>query len=295
MRDGAIAKPSGCSNFKLRQLTRRVSQHYDGELGKVGLKTTQYSLLSHVSRLGPIRPGELADCDDDRRVDADPQPQAFDGCGLDHRRPRQRCAQPLGGDHRRGQGQVERGPAPLEGCAARPQCAVGARACDPPCMRSSTAPSSVSRRRTQRPPVSDAAPLRELDPRTRQLLQAPIIPTLLRLGAPNVLIMLAQASVGLIETFFVGKLGTDALAGMALVFPAVMLMQTISAGAFGGAIASSIARALGGGRRADADALFYIRWPSPWAWVYLHGGGARAEDGGCTPRWAAAAARCTRP
>jgi putative MATE family efflux protein len=94
-----------------------------------------------------------------------------------------------------------------------------------------------------------------LDPRTRQLLEAPIVPTLLRLGAPNVLIMLAQASVGLIETYFVGKLGTDALAGMALVFPVVMLMQTISAGAFGGAIASSIARALGGGRRADADAL----------------------------------------
>ena len=81
------------------------------------------------------------------------------------------------------------------------------------------------------------------------------MPTLLRLGAPNVLIMLAQASVGLIETFFVGKLGTDALAGMALVFPAVMLMQTISAGAFGGATASVIARELGGGRRAEADVL----------------------------------------
>jgi putative MATE family efflux protein len=94
-----------------------------------------------------------------------------------------------------------------------------------------------------------------LDPRTRQLLEAPIVPTLLRLGAPNVLIMLAQSAAGLIETFFVGKLGTDALAGMALVFPAVMLMQTISAGAFGGAIASTIARALGGGRRGDADAL----------------------------------------
>ena len=94
-----------------------------------------------------------------------------------------------------------------------------------------------------------------LDPRTRRLLEAPIVPTLLRLGAPNVLIMLAQASVGLIETFFVGKLGTDALAGMALVFPAVMLMQTISAGAFGGATASVIARALGGGRRAEADVL----------------------------------------
>jgi len=103
--------------------------------------------------------------------------------------------------------------------------------------------------------MSGVANRDSVDPRTRRLLEAPIVPTLLRLGAPNVLIMLAQAAVGLIETFFVGKLGTDALAGMALVFPAVMLMQTISAGAFGGAIASSVARALGGGRRAEADVL----------------------------------------
>jgi putative MATE family efflux protein len=94
-----------------------------------------------------------------------------------------------------------------------------------------------------------------IDPRTRLLLEAPIVPTLLRLAAPNVLVMVAQASVGLIETYFVGKLGTDALAGMALVFPIVMLMQTTSAGAMGGGIASAIARALGAGRREDADAL----------------------------------------
>ena len=94
-----------------------------------------------------------------------------------------------------------------------------------------------------------------LDPRTRLLLEAPIAPTLLRLGAPNVLVMLAQAGVGLMETYFVGKLGTDALAGMARVFPAVMLMQMTLAGAMGGGIASAIARALGARRRDDADAL----------------------------------------
>ena len=103
--------------------------------------------------------------------------------------------------------------------------------------------------------MNDATDRGPLDPRTRLLLEAPIVPTLLRLGAPNVLIMLAQTAVGLIETYFVGKLGTDALAGMALVFPVVMLMQMMSAGAFGGAIASSIARALGAGRRTEADAL----------------------------------------
>ncbi|MET0961888.1 MAG: MATE family efflux transporter [Noviherbaspirillum sp.] len=94
-----------------------------------------------------------------------------------------------------------------------------------------------------------------MDPRTRMLLEAPIVPTLLRLGTPNVAVMGAQAAAGLIETWFVGKLGTDALAGMALVFPAVMLMQMMSGGAMGGGIASAIARALGGRRREDANAL----------------------------------------
>jgi DNA-binding MarR family transcriptional regulator len=53
-------KPRGCTNLKLRQLMRRVARHYDAELGKSGLKTTQYSLLSYVVKLGPIRPGDLA-------------------------------------------------------------------------------------------------------------------------------------------------------------------------------------------------------------------------------------------
>ncbi|WP_051357005.1 MATE family efflux transporter [Azorhizobium doebereinerae] len=94
-----------------------------------------------------------------------------------------------------------------------------------------------------------------IDHRTVRLLEAPILPLLVRLAWPNVLIMLAQASTGLIETWWVAKLGTDALAGMALVFPAVMLMTTISAGAIGGAVSSAIARALGAGRREDANAL----------------------------------------
>src|SRR3989442_11853246 len=95
----------------------------------------------------------------------------------------------------------------------------------------------------------------ELSPRTRVLLHGPIVPTLLLMAWPNVLVMFAQAATGLIETWFVSKLGTDALAGMALVFPGVMLMQMISAGAMGGGISSAIARALGAGRRDEADAL----------------------------------------
>jgi Na+-driven multidrug efflux pump len=94
-----------------------------------------------------------------------------------------------------------------------------------------------------------------LDRRTRMLLQGSIIPTLLRLPWRNVLVMPAQASTGLIETWWVSHLGTDALAGMALVFPVFMMMQMLSAGTMGGGISSAIARALGGGRRPDADAL----------------------------------------
>ena len=102
---------------------------------------------------------------------------------------------------------------------------------------------------------SPAAGSTVLDSRTRTLLEAPLLPTLLKLAAPNVLVMAVQASVGLIETYFIGWLGTDALAGVALVFPVLMLMQMMSAGAMGGGISSAIARALGAGRRADADAL----------------------------------------
>jgi len=53
-------KPQGCTNLKLRQLLRRVAQLYDAEMGKSGLKTTQYSLLSYVCKLGPIRSVDLA-------------------------------------------------------------------------------------------------------------------------------------------------------------------------------------------------------------------------------------------
>lgn len=56
----ATAPPRGCSNFKLRQTTRLVSRHYDHYVADAGLKTSQYSLLSHVAVLGPVRPADLA-------------------------------------------------------------------------------------------------------------------------------------------------------------------------------------------------------------------------------------------
>ena len=94
---------------------------------------------------------------------------------------------------------------------------------------------------------------RAIDARTRHLLDAAIVPLLLRLAWPNILVMLAQSSTGLIEMWFVAKLGTDALTGMALVMPVLILMQNMSLGAMGGGISSAVARALGAGRRDDAD------------------------------------------
>jgi putative MATE family efflux protein len=102
--------------------------------------------------------------------------------------------------------------------------------------------------------AAPAAPV-GLAPSTRRLLDAPIPGTLLRLAAPNVVVITVQAAINVLEAVYVGWLGRDALAGIALVFPLVMLMQTMSAGGMGVGIASAIARALGGGRRRDADAL----------------------------------------
>ena len=96
-----------------------------------------------------------------------------------------------------------------------------------------------------------------MDPRTRMLLEAPIGRTIVRLALPNVVVMLVQTSIGLIETYFVAKLGVDALAAMALVFPPFMLLQMVSAGAMGGGILSSIARALGAGHRDRANELVW--------------------------------------
>lgn len=107
----------------------------------------------------------------------------------------------------------------------------------------------------ERMDVGSAPPAAALNHRTQLLLDGPIVSTLLRLAWPNVLVMLAQSATGLIETWFVSRLGTDALAGMALVFPCVMLVQMVSGGAMGGGISSAVARALGGGCRDEADAL----------------------------------------
>jgi putative MATE family efflux protein len=91
--------------------------------------------------------------------------------------------------------------------------------------------------------------------KTQSLLTAPILPTLLRLSAPGVLLVLFQSMVSVGDTYFVGRLGTEPLAALALVFPLIMLLQMTSAGAMGGGVSSAIARALGSGNAATARKL----------------------------------------
>ena len=92
--------------------------------------------------------------------------------------------------------------------------------------------------------------------RTRLMLEGPIVSTLLRLAVPNLVVNVVLIAVTpSVDAHFVGRLGLDSLAGLALVFPLMMLMQQMANMAMGGAIAASIARAIGAGRHEDAASL----------------------------------------
>lgn len=92
---------------------------------------------------------------------------------------------------------------------------------------------------------------------TEDLLEGPILPLLIRLASPNVLAFFIQSMVSIAEVWYVGHLGTLSLAGLALVFPLLMLMQMLSGGALGGAVASSVARSIGAGRIDRGHALVW--------------------------------------
>ncbi|HEX7035592.1 MAG TPA: MATE family efflux transporter [Pseudomonadales bacterium] len=94
-------------------------------------------------------------------------------------------------------------------------------------------------------------------PAARRLTEGAPLPLLLRLAAPNALAFLTQAVVSVAELAIIGRLGTAPLAALALMFPALMLMQMLANGAFGGAVASAAARAIGAG---DADRAAAVGW-----------------------------------
>lgn len=96
-----------------------------------------------------------------------------------------------------------------------------------------------------------------MDDRTHHLLTAPAMPLLIRLATPNAAAFLIMSSVSIAEVWFIGRLGTTSIASIALAFPLLMLMQTMSGGAMGGAVTSAIARALGAGDRQRAARLIW--------------------------------------
>lgn len=101
------------------------------------------------------------------------------------------------------------------------------------------------------------APSRPAHPAMQRILSGPVLPTMLRLSLPTTIVLVVQTGVGILETYFLGFLGTDTLAGVTLVFPVLMLMQMMANGGVGGGVASAVARVLGAGRHADADALVW--------------------------------------
>src|SRR5256714_3452692 len=123
---------------------------------------------------------------------------------------------------------------------------------------------SCARRQTKLPDIAvpeipvdeEERPLPPREPRARNaLVEGAILPTLLRLAWPNVIALSAGTCVVIAETSYIGRLGVESLAAMALVFPCVILTMTMSGGAMGGGVASAIARAIGAGDKERASTL----------------------------------------
>ena len=98
-----------------------------------------------------------------------------------------------------------------------------------------------------------------MDNRTQEFLSKPIMPLLIRMSAPNTVAFFIQSLVVLTEVWFISKLGTNSLAAVALAFPLLMITQTMSGGALGGAITSAIARSMGAN---DIDRVEKLIWHS---------------------------------
>ncbi len=98
-----------------------------------------------------------------------------------------------------------------------------------------------------------------MDNRTQEFLTQPVMPLLIRMSAPNTVAFFIQSIVVLTEVWFISKLGTNSLAAVALAFPLLMITQTMSGGALGGAITSAIARSMGAN---DIDKAERLIWHS---------------------------------
>ena len=94
-----------------------------------------------------------------------------------------------------------------------------------------------------------------LSARTQRILEAPVLPLLLSLAAPNIGEAAARITFLAADALFVSWLGSDALAGVAVVFPLFLILQTATASGIGSGVSSSIGRALGAGDHPRATSL----------------------------------------
>ena len=130
---------------------------------------------------------------------------------------------------------------------------------------------------------------------TQKILDGAPLPLLLAMAGPNALAFFVQAAVSMAEIGFVARLGTEPLAALALMFPALMLMQMLANGALGGAVSSAVARALGAGDRDRAEALVWHALAiagvagALFLFAYLAGGEALLRAFGASPEVTAAA------
>jgi putative MATE family efflux protein len=83
------------------------------------------------------------------------------------------------------------------------------------------------------------------DRRRAAMLSGPIWPVLSRMAVPGIIAMLITSAMSIVETWFLGQIGTVALASVALVFPVFMLTNMLSAGSVGGVVSGATANAIG--------------------------------------------------
>jgi len=91
--------------------------------------------------------------------------------------------------------------------------------------------------------------------RTQLLLEAPALPLLLRLSAPNLGEAAARITFLAADALFVSWVGGDALAAVGVVFPLFLMLQVATASGLGSGVSAAIGRALGAGDAGAARAL----------------------------------------
>ncbi len=83
--------------------------------------------------------------------------------------------------------------------------------------------------------------------RAERLLTLPPLHALVTLALPTTAVMVLGAMSGIVNTYFVARLGADAIAALSLVFPVNLIMLTMMGGGIGSGVSAAVAQALGAG------------------------------------------------